>query len=77
MIELRTLLVTFMVAAKFYDDFYFKNNYYAKIGGISKSEINALEVSFLEMVNYDLFVTPELFTMYAQKLREYSVVNQP
>lgn len=64
-----------MVAAKFYDDFYFKNNYYAKIGGINKNEINNLEVTFLEMVNYDLFVPPELFQMYSQKLLCYSAVN--
>ena len=32
-----------MVAAKFVDDFYYKNDYYAKIGGINKSEINILE----------------------------------
>jgi hypothetical protein len=33
-----------MVAAKFIDDAYYKNEYYAKIGGISKLEINALEL---------------------------------
>lgn len=33
-----------MVAAKYADDFFYKNEYYAKVGGISKSEINALEV---------------------------------
>ena len=33
----RTLITAFMVAAKFYDDFYFKNHYYAKVGGIGKS----------------------------------------
>ena len=53
-----------MVAAKFYDDFYFKNHYYAKVGGIGKNEINALEVTFLETVNYDLYVSPELFNIY-------------
>jgi hypothetical protein len=33
-----------MVAAKYVDDFFYKNEYYAKVGGISKSEINVLEV---------------------------------
>jgi hypothetical protein len=31
-----------MVAAKFLDDFYYKNEFYAKIGGISRAEINVL-----------------------------------
>ena len=33
-----------MVGAKFLDDFYYKNDYYAKIGGITKAEINLLEL---------------------------------
>jgi len=31
-----------MVAAKYVDDFFYKNEYYAKVGGVSKSEINVL-----------------------------------
>lgn len=31
-----------MVAAKFGDDFFYKNEYYAKVGGISKLDINIL-----------------------------------
>ena len=31
-----------MVAAKYFDDFYYKNEFYAKIGGISKKDMNAL-----------------------------------
>jgi hypothetical protein len=33
-----------MVAAKFADDFFYKNEYYAKIGGISRTEMNVLEI---------------------------------
>jgi hypothetical protein len=33
-----------MVAAKFFDDFYYKNEFYAKLGGICKNEINDLEL---------------------------------
>jgi hypothetical protein len=33
-----------MLGAKFADDFYYKNEFYAKIGGISKTEINNLEL---------------------------------
>jgi len=32
-----------MIAIKYHDDEYFKNEYYAKVGGISKQEINCLE----------------------------------
>jgi len=36
-----------MIAIKFHDDEFFKNEYYGRVGGISKQEINALEVEFL------------------------------
>ncbi len=36
-----------MVAAKFFDDKYYNNAYYAKAGGVSSLEINDFERSFL------------------------------
>lgn len=54
-----------MLAAKYYDDFYYKNQYYAKIGGISKDEINKLEIEFVKMLGYNMFVEESLFRMYS------------
>jgi len=34
-----------MLAAKFFDDQYFNNAYYAKVGGVPANEMNTLEVS--------------------------------
>jgi hypothetical protein len=34
-----------MAAAKFFDDSYYNNAFYAKVGGVPAWEINALEVS--------------------------------
>ena len=36
-----------MVATKYYDDFYYKNEFYAKIGGINRKDINALELQLV------------------------------
>ena len=36
-----------MLAAKFYDDKYYDNQYYAIIGGIMVKELNLLEKVFL------------------------------
>jgi hypothetical protein len=57
-----------MVAAKFFDDKYYTNEYYSKVGGIPKSEMNALEGDFLQFINYQLYVSPELFFQYRLKL---------
>ncbi|OMP00765.1 Cyclin P/U [Corchorus olitorius] len=46
----RMLITSVMVAAKFMDDMYYNNAYYAKVGGISTTEMNFLEVDFLILI---------------------------
>jgi hypothetical protein len=46
-----------MVAAKYADDFFYKNEYYAKVGGITRAEVNTLEVELLTNLNYHLHVS--------------------
>jgi len=64
----RLLITSIMVAAKFFDDFYFYNNDYAKIGGISTKEINSLEAELLVLLNFELFVSEDTFSHYKAQL---------
>lgn len=57
-----------MLAAKFFDDFYYNNAYYAKIGGVQPNEINILEIDFLFHINFSLFVTKEEYEKYYKQL---------
>jgi hypothetical protein len=57
-----------MLAAKFFDDQYFNNAYYAKVGGVPCSEINSLEVEFLFLCNFALFVNTETYSQYYTEL---------
>ena len=59
-----------MIAAKFFDDKYYNNEYYAKVGGINKAEINLLEIEFLFLLDFALHVSSELFFSYSKKLLE-------
>ena len=45
-----------MVAAKYAEDFYYKNEFYAKVGGITRTEINALELELATKLNYHFHV---------------------
>ncbi|KZV49075.1 hypothetical protein F511_11026 [Dorcoceras hygrometricum] len=45
----RLLITSVMVSAKFLDDRYYNNAYYAKVGGISTTEMNFLEVMILHV----------------------------
>ena len=47
------------MAAKFYDDEFFKNAFYATLGGIDSQEMNLLEVDLLNLLKFALFVTPD------------------
>lgn len=57
----RIMLVNIMVTAKFYDDVFYSNLFYSKVGGITLSELNNLEVEFLNLIGFELYISPEEF----------------
>ncbi|CAD8052205.1 unnamed protein product [Paramecium primaurelia] len=73
----RFLLLAIVTAIKFQDDDYYKNEYYAKIGGINLKEINKLEQEFLEYMNYDLFIDEQQYQIYENRLLEYGEIEMP
>ena len=64
----RVVITSVMIAAKFFDDLYFNNAFYARVGGIPTKELNELEVDFLLRVNFSLRVTPADFERYNKEL---------
>jgi hypothetical protein len=64
----RLLITSVMLGAKYFDDFYFNNQYYGKVGGVPTHEVNALEVEFLFMTNFSLFVTTDTYRQYYTEL---------
>jgi Cyclin len=68
----RVIVTAILLAAKFFDDAYYNNAYYAKVGGVLVSEMNGLEVDFLFRINFSLHITPELFEQYRVELLSHS-----
>lgn len=60
----RLLLISTMVAAKFHDDVFYSNAYYAKVGGVQLQEMNALEMRLLSLLAWKLRVLPEEYNVY-------------
>lgn len=60
----RLLLTSVVVAIKFYDDTYYSNAFYGKVGGLALKELNSLEKTYLQLIDYKLFVDPQEFQMY-------------
>lgn len=67
----RVIITSVMLAAKFFDDQYFKNRYYAQVGGIPCAEINSLELEFLFSINFSLHVKPDDFVKYELELQKH------
>ena len=60
----RLIVTSMMLAVKFFDDTYYSNAYYAKVGGVKAPEMNVLEVHFLRLIDWHLYVSPEEFDLY-------------
>lgn len=69
----RVVITSVLLAAKFFDDAYYNNAYYAKVGGVLLSEMNSLEVEFLFRISFSLHVNPELYNKYHAELISHAV----
>lgn len=69
----RVVITAILLAAKFFDDAYYNNAYYAKVGGVLVSEMNGLEVEFLFRINFSLHVKPDVFLKYQDELVSHAV----
>lgn len=69
----RVVITAILLAAKFFDDAYYNNAYYAKVGGVLVSELNGLEVDFLFRINFSLHVLPEVFEKYKAELVSHAI----
>lgn len=65
----RLCAISVILAMKFNDDqLLFKNKYIANVVGIDVNELCELEYKFMELIEFELFVQPEMFTQYCQHL---------
>lgn len=53
----RLIISSVTISAKYLEDFYYKNSYYANVGGITAKVLNELEHEFLELIQFDCSVS--------------------
>lgn len=73
----RIIITSVMLASKFFDDQYFNNAYYAKVGGVPTPEVNNLELEFLFSVNFSLHVATDVFEKYYSELANHMGLGVP
>jgi len=66
----RLLGTSLMVAAKFYDDNFYSNTYYAEVCGLTVKEINKLEVEFCRLLAWNCNVSPTEYEEYRKRVMD-------
>ncbi|KAM7253808.1 hypothetical protein ACFE04_031490 [Oxalis oulophora] len=66
----RLIITSVMLAAKFIDDAFFNNAYYARVGGVTTTELNRMEMKFLFSLDFRLQVSVETFRSYCFELEK-------
>jgi len=69
----RLLISSIVISLKYDSDYFFNNSTYAKIGGISLKELNALEKEFLSKLHYHLYVDDNEFYFYQTELSKLAL----
>lgn len=64
----RLLVVSFIIAVKYWEDLHYSNSYYAQVGGVDVKELNKLEVLMLSSLQYDLAISQTQFRQYFEEL---------
>jgi len=64
----RLVMTSMVLAAKFQDDQFYQNSFYAKVGGLRLDEMNTLELKMLQKLDWKLHVTVEEFELYRRLL---------
>jgi hypothetical protein len=50
----RIILILLMLSSKIHEEYYCSNSYWAFVGGVKLKEINIMEITILEVLNYNL-----------------------
>ena len=69
----RILFTSILVAIKYNEDKIYNNSFYSKVAGISMKELNALENKFLIIIDFDLFISKEVYEKYYNYLNYNSM----
>ena len=71
----RLLFISILIAIKYNEDLVFELDYYSKIAGMTKKEINKLEYEFLKLINFEVFVHKKIFEKYKSYINNINLMK--
>ncbi|CAO3629761.1 unnamed protein product [Mucor hiemalis] len=69
----RLIISGVMISSKFFSDVFFTNARYAKVGGLPVKELNLLELQFLSINNFNIYISLEELQQYGNQLLMHSI----
>jgi hypothetical protein len=69
----RLLLAATVIAAKFQDDDVYSNKYYARVGGVTCTELTALESEFLALIGWAAHVSAKDYNRCLHRLQSHAL----
>ena len=67
------IVTSMLVSIKYNEDDFFSNSFYAKVGGVSITELNHLEYEFLSLIDFDLYVDDDLYSKYSNYILSVNI----
>ena len=64
----KILFSSIFISIKYNEDKFYENSFYAKIAGISVKELIKLENVFLKLIDFNLFVSDDIYQKYSSYL---------
>ncbi|KAK4286240.1 hypothetical protein QN277_002825 [Acacia crassicarpa] len=71
----RLIVTSVMVASKMLDDVHYNNAFFARVGGVSNSELNKLEIELLFLLDFGVMVSSRVFESYCLHLEKEVLLN--
>ena len=66
----KILFSSLIIAIKFNEDEFYDNKFYAKVGGLNLIEMNNLEINYLSLIDFKLYISEKVFDTYFENLIE-------
>ena len=63
------LITSALIALKYNEDEIYQNHYYSQIGGINYEELMELELNFLVLIDFNVYINNETFEQYKSALQ--------
>jgi len=69
----RILFTALLLSIKYNEDSFFDNQYYSEIAGVKIKELKLLEYTFVSLVDFNFFVSDEIYEKYRNYLENFEL----